>query len=135
MLQKIQCILTSISLLHVNILEVALGGLSAICCSRSAKLYSPATIGGNHGVKTQYPASPNRLSSSETALKLHLIKQPYTVLQHHSLKCTSMDSCLMKNSHNFIYFSSSRKRMYTSKEIQVQKTFKILLFKSMVIEV
>lgn len=50
-----------ISLLYVSILQVALGGFFAICCSKLVKLYSPATIGGNPGVKTQYSVSPDRL--------------------------------------------------------------------------
>lgn len=67
-----------ISPLYVNILKVALGGLFAICCSKLVKLCSSAPIGGNPGVTTQYSVSPNRPGSSETALKLHPIKQPYT---------------------------------------------------------
>lgn len=42
-----------ISLLYVNILQLALRGLFAICCSKVVKLYSPAAIGGNLGVKTE----------------------------------------------------------------------------------
>lgn len=67
-----------IGLLYVNILQVALGGLLAICCSKLVKSCSPATIGGNPGVTTQYSVSPDRRGSSETALKLHPVKEPYT---------------------------------------------------------
>lgn len=67
-----------ISLLYVHILQVALGGLFAICCSKLVKLHSSATIGGYPAVKTQYSLSPDRLSPSERAFKVHTIKQPYT---------------------------------------------------------
>jgi len=54
----------------MNILQVALGGLFAICCFKLVKLYSPDGTGGNPRVKTPYSVIPDRLCSSETALKL-----------------------------------------------------------------
>lgn len=36
----------------MNVLQVASGGLFAVCCSRSVKLYSSGTMGGNPRAET-----------------------------------------------------------------------------------